>query len=306
MTDTPKKCGYIAIMGAANAGKSTLINALVGEKVTIVSPKVQTTRNRILGITLIDNAQIILIDTPGIFSGKGVFDRSMVQAAWQGLDEADSIAVLVDVANKKARHETQKILDRIRKIYADPKNPDEIRRDVVLILNKIDKIPVDKLLPISEELNQEFPFKETFMISGLKGKGLDGLKKWMMGTVPESPWLYNEEQITTLPFMQAAAELTREKLFLNLHQEIPYAVHVTTDDMFENPTGGITIQQTIHVLKDSQKAIIIGKGGQSLKRIGTASRQELQEQMERKIHLDLFVKVNAKWQDQALREQLEG
>jgi len=284
----PTRCGFIALVGAPNAGKSTLLNALTGVKVSIVSPKVQTTRARVLGITFEGTAQLVFVDTPGVFQPKRRLDRAMVAAAWQGADESDRVAVLFDASRRKGIDEdTKRIVDRLKQ---------EGRR-ALLVLNKIDLIPRDRLLGLAAEFSAEGIFDEIFMVSALTGDGLDRLRRYLADWAPEGPWHYPDDHITDMPMRLLAAEITREKLFLQLHQELPYATTVETEVWEQFDDGSVKISQVIFVRKDSQKAIVLGKGGTRIRAIGEAARRELEEFMEQRIHLKLFVKVREDWEE---------
>lgn len=283
----PGRCGFVALVGAPNAGKSTLTNALVGAKVAIVTPKAQTTRFRVLGIALVGPSQLILVDTPGIFTPKRRLDRSMVAAAWQGAEDADIVALLVDATAKKIGKETQAIIDRLA----------AAGREAVLVLNKVDAVARPSLLDLSAKLNAAGRFSATFMVSALTGDGLDSLRDHLAAALPEGPWLYPEDELSDLPERLLAAEITREKLFLKLRQELPYAATVETEEWTEFEDGSVRIAQVIFVQRDSQKAIVLGKGGQMIKTIGAAARQELEALLERRVHLSLFVKVRDNWVD---------
>ena len=285
------KCGFVAVLGAPNAGKSTLTNRLVGEKVSIVSPKVQTTRTRVLGIYMEGDAQILLVDTPGIFDPKKRLDRAMVSAAWTGARDSDLSMVLVDVSQSKAVVQAEGIITALK----------EQKRKTILVLNKIDLIQRDKLLSLSEKLNEIGVFEATFMISATKGDGVEGLKKYLVKEMPEGPWLYPEDQASDMPARLLAAEITREKLFLQLHQELPYATTVETEEWEQFDNGSIRIAQVIFVQRTSQRAIVLGKGGQKIKRIGQEARTELGEIFGTDVHVKLFVKVREKWQDDPSR-----
>ena len=285
------KCGFVAVLGAPNAGKSTLTNRLVGEKVSIVSPKVQTTRTRVLGIYMEGDAQILLVDTPGIFDPKKRLDRAMVSAAWTGARDSDLSMVLVDVSQSKAVVQAEGIITALK----------EQKRKTILVLNKIDLIQRDKLLALSEKLNEIGVFEATFMISATKGDGVEGLKKYLVKEMPEGPWLYPEDQASDMPARLLAAEITREKLFLQLHQELPYATTVETEEWEQFDNGSIRIAQVIFVQRTSQRAIVLGKGGQKIKRIGQEARTELGEIFGTDVHVKLFVKVREKWQDDPSR-----
>lgn len=281
------RCGFIALVGAPNAGKSTLLNRLVGAKVAIVSPKVQTTRSRITGIAIEGDAQLVFIDTPGIFEPKRRLERSMVAAAWAGAVDADLACLLVDASSGRLRDDVATIAEKLA----------ATGRPAVLLLNKIDQVRRDKLLALSARLNAIAPFERTFMISALTGDGVDDLASWLAGRVPEGPWMFPEDQISDMPMRLAAAEVTREKLFLFLHEELPYSVAVETEAWQEFEDGSVKISQVIYVQRDSQKGIVLGRGGAMIRRIGKAAREELAEILERPVHLSLFVKVRENWID---------
>lgn len=281
---TNQKCSYIALMGAPNAGKSTLANAICGTKFSIVSPKVQTTRANMKGICMVgDDAQLVLIDTPGIFRPKKSLEKAIVQEAWRGVADADQLVLVVD-AGKGICSETADIIEtlKVRNIKA------------ILALNKIDAVKLEKLLPLAKEMDEIGVFSKIFMISARKGDGVEDLKTFLADTAPVSPWMFPPDQLTDAPMRFLAAEITREKLFLNLDQELPYSIAVVTDTWKESKDA-ISINQTIFVLKDGQKAIILGKGGELIKKIGKAARLELQDITERKVNLFLFVKVRKNW-----------
>ncbi len=287
MTDTPAsetRCGFVGIIGAPNAGKSTLTNALVGIKVSIVSHKVQTTRAQIRGIALQGASQIILVDTPGIFRPKRRLDRAMVEAAWGGAREADAVVVLVDAA-KGLDDEAAALI----KASCDLKAP------CVLALNKIDRTPKPKLLALAAEAAAVRPFERVFMISAANGEGVEDLKAWLAETAPPGPWLYPADQITDAPQRHWAAEVTREKLFLRLHDELPYASTVETTAWKTMKDGSTRIEQTIYVERDGQKKIVLGAGGATIKAISMAAREELAQALGGKVHLFLFVKVRERW-----------
>jgi GTP-binding protein Era len=288
-------CGYVALVGAPNAGKSTLLNLLVGTKLSIVTPKVQTTRSRVLGIALKGEAQLIFIDTPGIFAPKRRLDRAMVAAAWAGADDADIVVVLVDAA-RGIDDDTRGILDRLK----------AMQRRRVLALNKIDLVQREQLLPLAGELSQLCDFERVFMISSTAGDGTAALSDFLAGAVPEAPWLYPEDQLTDLPQRLLAAEITREQLYLQLHQELPYAAAVETEQWEERQDGSVKISQVIHVQREGQKAIVLGKGGAQVKKIGATSRAELEKLLERRVHLFLFVRVTPEWADDRERFQAMG
>ncbi len=291
------RCGFVALLGAPNSGKSTLINALTGAKVSIVSPKVQTTRTRVLGIVMVgdrpDAAQVVLVDTPGIFAPKRRLDRAMIAAAWQGAANADLVALLVDAR----RCERQTDSDTARIVEGLLRNG----RRAVLLLNKIDLLKRDRLLAIADRLNGEGPFSDIFMISALTGSGIGDFLDHCAARLPAGPYLFPEDQLSDMPERLLAAEITREKLYLNLHEELPYALTVETESWEERRDGSVKIEQTVYVRRDSQKSIVLGKGGQQVKKIGAAAREELELLFDRRVHLFLFVKVRDKWQDDPAR-----
>jgi GTPase len=280
------RCGFVALIGAPNAGKSTLLNALVGSKVSIVSRKVQTTRALVRGIAIEGAAQIIFVDTPGIFAPRRRLDRAMVSSAWGGAGDADVVALLVD-ARKGMDDEVEAILSGLPKLKAP----------VILILNKIDTVERSTLLKLTADLNARFTFHETFMVSALTGDGVPHLKTRLAAMMPEGPWLYPEDQVSDAPLRLLAAEITREKLFERLHDELPYQSTVETDSWKELPDGTARIEQTIYVARDGQKKIVIGEGGRTIKAIGQAARRDIAEAAEQKVHLFLFVKVRSNWAD---------
>ena len=279
-------CGFVALIGAPNVGKSTLVNALVGSKVTIVSRKVQTTRALIRGIVIEDNAQIILVDTPGIFSPKRRLDRAMVSTAWSGAHDADLVCVLLD-AKAGIDDEADAILTKLATV-AHPK---------ILVLNKIDLIPREKLLALAQAANERMKFEHTFMISALSGDGVDDLRKTLAGMVPPGPFHYPEDQMSDAPLRHLAAEITREKIYRQLHQELPYQSTVETDTWTERNDKSVRIEQTIFVERESQRKIVLGKGGATIKSIGADSRKEIAEILGVPVHLFLFVKVRENWGD---------
>lgn len=284
-----RRCGYVAILGAPNAGKSTLLNRLVGSKVSIVSPKVQTTRARVLGIVLRGPAQLVFIDTPGIFvSPKRRLERAMVKAAWAGAADADAVVVLVDAA-RGLDPDSERIIDGLGTSAAG--------RHVLLALNKIDRVAREKLLPLADDLNRRGKFERIFMISSTTGDGVDDLADHLAGLVPEGPWLFPEDQVSDVPLRLLAAELVREQVFLQLHEELPYAITVETDQWEERKDGSVRIDMTIHVARESHKPIVLGKGGAQVKRIGEKARRELETLLERRVHLFLHVRVTENWAD---------
>ncbi len=292
---TNTKAGFIALIGAPNAGKSTLLNSLVGSKVSIVSRKVQTTRALVRGIAIEGEAQLIFVDTPGIFKPKRRLDRAMVTSAWGGAGDADVIALLLDV-RKGIDEEAEAILDKLP----------ELKRPKVLILNKIDLIERSKLLDLASRLNEKVPFAHTFMISALKGDGIDTLRRQLAAMMPQGPWLYPEDQISDAPLRMLAAEITREKIYERLHEELPYQSTVETDQWQPRPDGSVRIEQTVFVERDSQRKIVLGKGGQTIKAIGQAARKEIAEIAEAPVHLFLFVKVRENWSDDPERYREMG
>jgi len=279
-------CGFVALIGAPNVGKSTLVNALVGSKVTIVSRKVQTTRALIRGIVIEDNAQIILVDTPGIFSPKRRLDRAMVSTAWSGAHDADLVCVLLD-AKAGIDEEAEAILNKLASVQ-HPK---------ILVLNKIDLIPREKLLALAQAANDRMKFEHTFMISALSGDGVDDLRKTLAKMVPPGPFHYPEDQMSDAPLRHLAAEITREKIYRQLHQELPYQSTVETDSWTERNDKSVRIEQTIFVERESQRKIVLGKGGATIKSIGAESRKEIAEIVGQPVHLFLFVKVRENWGD---------
>ena len=293
--DAGTRCGFVALIGAPNAGKSTLLNALVGSKVTIVSRKVQTTRALIRGIAVEGNAQLIFVDTPGIFLPRRRLDRAMVTTAWGGAHDADLVALLID-ARKGLDEEAEAILEHLT----------EVRQPKLLILNKVDLVEKQTLLELTKSANDKAAFEATFMISALKGDGVGDLKRWLAGRVPAGPWLYPADQMSDAPVRQLAAEITREKLFERLHQELPYHSTVETEVWKELRKGDIRIEQTIYVERESQRKIVLGKGGQTIKAIGEAARKEIAEIAEAKVHLFLFVKVREGWGEDPERYRAMG
>ena len=297
-TQSDTRCGFVALIGAPNAGKSTLLNALVGSKVTIVSHKVQTTRALIRGITIVDKSQLIFVDTPGIFSPKRRLDRAMVTTAWSGAHEADVVGVLID-ARKGLEDDNDTILARLCDVKA-PK---------LLILNKVDVAAKEALLKLASKANTTAQFEATFMLSALTGDGVSDLNKWLARHLPPGPWLYPPDQMSDAPLRQLAAEITREKLFERLHQELPYHSTVETEQWKELRKGDIRVEQTIYVERESQRKIVLGKGGQTIKAIGEAARKEIAEIAEiaeAKVHLFLFVKVREGWGDDPERYRAMG
>ena len=295
----PTRCGFVALIGAPNAGKSTLINQAVGTKVSIVSRKVQTTRALVRGIALEGDAQVIFVDTPGIFAPKRRLDRAMVSTAWSGAGDADVVALLVDARQKRGDREdeeTTSIIEGLARVKA-PK---------MLILNKIDTVEAETLLERAQSLNQGALFDDTFMISALKGHGVPKLVSHLGGLMAPGPWLYPEDQVSDAPIRSLAAEITREKLFERLHDELPYQSTVETELWKEQPDGSARVEQTIYVTREGHKKIVIGEGGRTIKSIGTAARKEIMEAAEHKVHLFLFVKVRPDWGDDPERYRMMG
>ena len=282
----PTRCGFAALIGAPNAGKSTLINALVGAKVSIVSRKVQTTRAPVRGIAIVDASQVIFVDTPGIFAPKRRLDRAMVSAAWGGAGDADAVALLID-ARKGLDPENLAILERMA----------DVKGARFLVLNKIDTVEVEALLALAETANARLKFDDTFMLSALRGHGLDKFLKVLAAAMPPGPWLYPEDQVTDAPLRSFAAEITREKMFERLHEELPYQTTVETDDWKTLPDGSARIEQTIFVTRAGHKEIVIGEDGQTIKASGKAARKDIGEAAECNVHLFLHVKVRENWLD---------
>jgi GTP-binding protein Era len=289
------RCGFVALIGAPNAGKSTLINALVGTKVAIVSHKVQTTRSIVRGVAIAGNAEVILVDTPGIFAPKRRLDRAMVDTAWGGAKDADLVALLIDAA-KGIGDETAAILATLA----------EVRHPKALVLTKIDLVKRDSLLSLAEAANRALPFDRTFMISAATGDGLADLMSYFATAVPEGPWLYPSDEVSDVPLRSLAAEITREKLLERVHQEVPYQATVETETWSDQGDGSARVEQTIYVARESQKKIVIGKGGATIKAISMAARQDIAEAAEKPIHLFLFVKVREKWADDPERYRAMG
>lgn len=289
------RCGFVALIGAPNAGKSTLINALVGSKVAIVSHKVQTTRALVRGIVVENAAQLVLIDTPGIFTPKRRLDRAMVNTALASAREADMVCLLVD-ARRGLDEETDELLAQIA----------NVKKRKILIVNKIDLVEKAGLLGLTQSLNARAPFDATFMISALSGDGVKDLKRWLGNQAPAGPWHYPEDQVTDAPLRQFAAEVTREKLYLRLHQELPYQSTVETNAWQDRKDGSVRIEQTIYVERESQRKIVLGKGGQTIKAIGADARREIADTLGSPVHLFLFVKVRERWGDDPERYREMG
>jgi GTPase len=289
------RCGFVALIGAPNAGKSTLLNALVGSKISIVTPKVQTTRALIRGIAMEGAAQLIFVDTPGIFAPRRRLDRAMVGSAWGSTQDADIVALLID-SQKGAQADEKAILRGLA----------DVRAPKVLVLNKVDLVEKPKLLTLAQSLNERAAFAATFMVAARSGDGVGDLKRYFAAHVPRGPWLYPEDQISDAPLRQLAAEITREKLYLRLHQELPYQSTVETEVWKELKDGAVRIEQTIYVERESQRKIVLGKGGQAIKAIGAAARAEIAAAIEHPVHLFLFVKVREGWGDDPERYREMG
>jgi GTP-binding protein Era len=292
---SPTRAGFVALIGATNAGKSTLLNALVGAKVSIVTHKVQTTRTLVRGIAMAGASQVIFVDTPGIFAPKRRLDRAMVTTAWGGARDADLVGALVD-AKRGLDDDALALIDGLG----------EVRRPAFLVLNKIDLVPREALLALADQASKRHAFERIFMVSALTGDGVPDLLAWLAERVPEGPWLYPEDQISDLPMRMLAAEITREKLLLRLHDELPYSATVETESWKEVRGGAVRIEQTIFVERESQKKIVLGKGGQAIKAISMAARKEIAELAEVPVHLFLFVKVRENWADDPERYREMG
>ena len=283
-----QRFGFVALAGAPNAGKSTLLNAAVGAKVSIVTHKVQTTRSRVRGVAIQGETQVVFVDTPGIFQPKRRLDRAMVAAAWAGVQDADVAVLLHDAQRSKLDDpETQAIIEGFR----------NLKGRKVLVLNKVDKVKPAQLLPLASAFQAVIDFERTFMVSALTGDGLTEFMTFLEKSLPEGPWAYPEDQLSDLPMRLLAAEIVREKLMLSLHQELPYQLTVETENWEEFDDGSAKVEETIYVAREGHKRIVIGKGGQSIKRIREAAQAELQEMLERPVHLFLYVKVRERWED---------
>lgn len=287
------RAGFVALIGEPNAGKSTLTNAMVGAKVSIVTHKVQTTRARIRGVAMQGDSQLVLVDTPGLFRPRRNLDRAMVKAAWSGAADADIVVLLIEAHRGKT--------DGVDAILAALNERNVEGQKVALAINKIDRIPRDRLLALTAEMSKEFDFAQIFMVSAEKGYGVDDLKVWLAGRVPEGPWMYPEDQIADLPLRMIAAEITREKLTLRLHQELPYQLTVETESWEERKDGSVRIDQLIYVMRDGHKGIALGPKGETIKAVSMAAREELTEFLGRKVHLFLQIKVRPNWLDEAER-----
>ena len=285
------QAGFIALIGEPNAGKSTLLNRMVGAKVSIVTHKVQTTRARIRGICMEGAAQLVFVDTPGLFKPRRRLDRAMVAAAWGGAMDADIVVLLVE-AHRGISSGVQSIIDQLKELEG---------RRVILAINKIDRVKSDSLLALTQQLNAAFAFEKTFMISAERGHGVPDLRAWLGQEMPEGPWLYPEDQIADLPLRMIAAEMTREKLTLRLHQELPYQLTVETESWEERPDGSARVDQVIYVVRDGHKGILLGNKGETIKAVSKAAREELEGFLERRVHLFCKVKVRQKWLEDAAR-----
>jgi GTPase len=286
------RAGFVALIGEPNAGKSTLLNRMVGAKVSIVTHKVQTTRARIRGVAIEGDSQIVFVDTPGLFRPRRRLDRAMVAAAWGGAADADVVVLLIE-AHRGVTEGVERILEGLGEVGQG--------RKVALAINKIDKVKAEVLLALTQDMNARYPFAETFMISAEKGHGVQALREWLAGEVPEGPWLYPEDQIADLPMRMIAAEMTREKLTLRLHQELPYQMTVETENWEERKDGSARIEQVIYVVRDGHKGIVLGHKGETIKAVSKAAREDLSEFLGRKVHLFLHVKVRPNWQEEAER-----
>jgi len=294
VTKSATRSAVVAVIGAPNAGKSTLVNRLVGAKVTIVTHKVQTTRMRVRGVMIEGDAQIVLVDTPGIFAPKRRLDRAMVGAAWAGAEDADAVLVIVDAADLDAKptglgaQDTDRIIEGLK----------GQGRKATLVLNKVDALKRERLLDLAGKLNAAFAFDDTFMISATKGSGIDRLRTWLASKAEPGPWFFPEDQTADITGRMLAAEITREQIYLRLHDELPYAIHVTTEGWEERKDGSVKIDQVIMVDRDGQKPIVIGKSGATLKAIGAAARKQIGAALDRTVHLFLNVKVKSGWADE--------
>lgn len=295
MNENATRCGFVALIGAPNAGKSTLLNQLVGAKISIVSRKVQTTRTQVRGIALSGASQIIFVDTPGLFQPKRRLDRAMVTSAWGGATDADLVGVLIDVTKHDAE-ENERLLERLG----------ELKQPKFLILNKIDLVEKEALLAITAAINEKAHFETTFMIAAMTGYGVKDILGWLETRLPPGPWLYPEDQISDAPLRFLAAEITREKIFERLHDELPYRSTVETESWEQRPDGSVRIEQTIYVEREGQRKIVLGEGGQTIKAIGQKARVEIAEAAEAKVHLFLFVKVRENWSDDPERYREMG
>ncbi len=289
------RCGFVSVVGLTNVGKSTLVNQMVGSKVSIVSRKVQTTRTRVLGMAIHERTQIVLIDTPGLFQPKKTLEKAMVGVALSSMEDADYILHMIDATTKNVLAANKRIIEN----FGDQKN-------VILVMNKVDKIAKPELLKMAQDFNEAFGYLSTFMISALSGAGVADLKSYFAELLPEQPWMYPEDQLSDMPMRLMASEITREKIFDLLHEEIPYAIFVETENWENFENGSIKISQCVYVEKESQKGIVLGKGGSKIKSIGQAAREELEQMMEQKVHLSIFVKVQENWAERTENYALFG
>ena len=292
MTTEPTRCGFVALIGEPNAGKSTLLNRMVGSKVAAVTHKVQTTRARLRGIAIHGNAQIVFVDTPGLFRPRRRLDRAMVAAAWAAVDDADVTLLLVE-AHRGVTEGVERILETL--------SQHETKKPIALVVNKIDRVKREKLLELVADLSQRRDFAETFLISAQSGDGVDRLRDWLAATLPEGPWHYEEDQIADAPMRTIAAEITREKLTLRLHQELPYQLTVETEDWVERKDGSVRVEQVVLVARDGHRGIVLGKGGETIKAVSMEARKELSELLGRPVHLFLTVKSRPNWQNERER-----
>ncbi len=291
--ETPTRAGFVALIGEPNAGKSTLLNRMVGAKVSIVTHKVQTTRTRIRGVALEGAAQLVFVDTPGLFRPRRKLDRAMVAAAWSGAADADVVVLMVE-AHRGLTDGGEAIITALHERIAPGQT-------VALAINKIDRVKAEALLALTERLNAAYPFAQTFMISAERGHGVDDLRRWLAGAVPQGPWLYPEDQIADLPLRMIAAEITREKLTLRLHEELPYQLTVETESWQERKDGSVRIDQLVYVARDGHKGIVLGNRGETIKAISTAARAEIAEFLGRPVHLFVQVKLRPGWLDEPER-----
>ncbi len=292
---SPARCGFVSVMGLPNVGKSTLVNALVGSKVSIVSAKPQTTRCRILGIAMEGEAQIILMDVPGVFQPQGALEKAMVETAWATLEDADAVVHLVDASSANALSKNEPIIKRLSK-----------EKPCALVLNKTDKVRKPELLDLASALNTRFSYESTFMVSALKNEGVGDILPHLAGLMPEGAWHFDPEQSSDIPLRFMAAEITREQVFRQLHEELPYAALVETEQWEDFRDGAIKISQIIYVRRDTQKAIVLGKGGSRIRELGEAARKEMEQLFEKRVHLKLFVKVQENWPDRPENFSLVG
>jgi GTP-binding protein Era len=296
MSEGGTRCGLVALLGAPNAGKSTLMNTLVGAKVSIVTPKVQTTRSRIRGVAMVDDAQVVFIDTPGIFVPRRRLDRAMVDAAWGGASDADQVVFLYDGSRRRIDDDSKRIAETLS----------ASKRPAILAINKIDTLHRDQLLPLAADLNEMADFQQSFMISAEKGHGCSDLMGYLAGQMPAGPWLYPEDDLSDLPLRLYAAEVTREQVYLQLHDELPYAITVETEKWEDREDGSVRIDQVAYVQRESQRKIVLGHQGKRIKTIGSRARADLEATLERRVHLFLFIKVRENWMEDPERYEAWG